>query len=68
MDSVAEIIFIMIMAGVVIIGYNIGMERQEKVECLQWQAQAKELSGYWITNWQKNQCDYRGITIDAPVR
>lgn len=51
--------------------YNIfsrGIDKQEKVECLAWQKQAKEYPAYYITKWQEKQCNAHNIIINAPVK
>ncbi len=46
---------------------NWGMNRQERFECKNWQAEAGDYPGYYITEWQQQQCDRWGIQIDAKV-
>ena len=52
----------------------VGWGKQEVVECLQWQQQAKDFGGiapasqFYIRQWQKDQCDAHGITVIAPVK
>ncbi len=46
----------------------VGINKSEATECLTWQAQAKEFKGFYLTGWQKMQCDAQNIQIDAPVR
>lgn len=46
----------------------VGLARSEREECLRWQKDAKTLPGYYLTQWQKQQCDYHQITIEAPVK
>jgi uncharacterized alpha/beta hydrolase family protein len=45
-----------------------GVKNEEKVNCHTWQIQAKEYPGFYLTQWQKDQCDHYDITIDAPVK
>ena len=43
-------------------------EKKETRECLQWEKWSKEAKGvFYLTTWQKEQCDAMGIKIDAPV-
>ena len=45
-----------------------GIERSEMEECLQWQQEAKQFAGYYLTKWQYQQCLVHGILIDnVPV-
>jgi len=41
---------------------------QEQFECQTWQAQAKTFKGFYLTKWQKAQCDRWQIKIEAPVQ
>ena len=45
------------------------IEKEEARECLQWKKWSKEAKEvFYLTSWQKEQCDTRGIKIDAPIR
>jgi hypothetical protein len=55
------------MTATIIWAANIGMNKQERNECRQWQAEAKEYLGYYLLGWQKEQCDHWGIPIDIKV-
>jgi hypothetical protein len=44
-----------------------GIERQEIKECLKWQKEAGLYKGYYILDWQKLQCDHRGVEVKAEV-
>lgn len=44
-----------------------GVNKHERVECLRWQAEAREFSGYYLTSWQAEQCEAHGVAIDAPI-
>lgn len=43
----------------------VGINRQERHECLQWQAQAVEFQrmGWYATDWQSVQCRTYGIEL-----
>ena len=45
-----------------------GLNRHEIAECLEWQQWSEEYEGFYLAEWQKEQCDHHGIAIDAPVR
>lgn len=48
---------------------SIGFSRGEQYECRKWAKQAEVYRPqFYLTEWQKNQCDYHGIEINAPVR
>ena len=44
------------------------MNRSDNVQCLRWQSDATSYPGYYLTKWQKMQCDAHNIQINAPVR
>jgi len=44
-----------------------GWNRNEIVECITWQNQAKEYSGFFLTEWQYQQCKAHNIYIGALV-
>lgn len=44
------------------------LDRAERVECYKWQRHSEQFVGFYLTEWQKSQCDYHGIDINAPVR
>jgi len=60
-------------AGVVML-FNYGVDKNEVAECNKWKSEAAEFSSnpaaaaYYITQWQKDQCNSHGITIDAQVK
>jgi hypothetical protein len=45
-----------------------GIERSEKAECLQWQKEAKQFAGYYLTKWQAEQCMAHNIKVEAPIK
>lgn len=47
---------------------DIGVERQERMECLEWQQQAQQYPDYYLLWWQQAQCDAKGIIINAKVQ
>lgn len=61
--------FLMVLAAVlVILAGRVGIDKNEIVECDSWSAQAAQYSNFYLTQWQKDQCDAHGITINAPVK
>ena len=59
--------FLVALAAGAFIGIMIGTGRSETAECLKWQNDAIGRPLYYITTWQKEQCDAHGIQISAPV-
>lgn len=45
-----------------------GLRGYERYECQKWQAEAKMYQGYFLTGWQKAQCDHYEVEIEAPVQ
>lgn len=45
-----------------------GMDRNERVECNSWKAQSAQFPAFYLTKWQKEQCDTQGIAISAPIK
>ena len=61
-------LIVIILGGIVVFGMMRGaFDGQEEFECNQWQSQAKTYENFYITKWQKAQCDHYNITIEAPV-
>ncbi len=46
----------------------IGFARQEITECNKWQQEAAVYPGYYLSKWQKDQCDAHKIFINAEVK
>ena len=42
---------------------NLAISNQEKYECLKWAYESKIYDGYYLTEWQKSQCNHYGIEI-----
>lgn len=49
-------------------GLIVGMDRQDRADCLTWQSQAKQLDGFFLTQDQADQCAHWHIEVDAPVK
>jgi len=63
-----EIIVTTFLIGMLTAIVIVGISRNERVECLKWQRHSEQFVGFYLTEWQKAQCDYHGIEINAPVR
>ncbi len=46
----------------------VGENRQERADCIGWSVDAETFDQFFLTQWQKDQCDAQGIKINAPVR
>jgi len=49
-------------------GINAGIDKDEIRECKKWQEYSAQYQGFYIVQWQKDQCDAHQITINAPVK
>lgn len=47
---------------------NEDVKNNEVAECKQWAEQAGQFQGFYILQWQADQCVARGITVNAPIR
>lgn len=68
MRDIFYAIWIPIIVGVFIWTLVVGFGRGEEVECYKWQNQAAQYPNFYLTTWQKGQCDAHQIIINAPVK
>lgn len=47
---------------------SLSLSRNEVYECNQWQGWSKQFDGFYLTQWQADQCAAHGISINAPVK
>lgn len=45
-----------------------GSNLSEINECQKWHLQASTIDGFFLAQWQKDECDAHHITINAPVK
>lgn len=43
------------------------VKQGDYAECKKWAAQAQQYPQFYLTKWQKEQCDYQGVPVTAPV-
>lgn len=69
MENFTAILLLIVAAAAALLVLSAAAAKSERVECLQWQAEAREFAaaGYYLTAWQAAQCTARGVNIDAPV-
>lgn len=60
------LLFAFIIAGFAAVSV-IASDRSDRTDCLSWQLDATVYQHYFISQWQKDQCDYWNIEINAPV-
>lgn len=60
-------LFLFLIAGVLITAFafvvRAGIAKSEQNECYKWQNEAKLYAGYYLTNWQIEQCEYYSINL-----
>lgn len=44
------------------------LDRSEIVECNQWKTQSTQYAGFFLSQWQAEQCQAHDITINAPIK
>jgi hypothetical protein len=47
-----SIVFVLFFAFIA----NIGIRKQEKLECERWASEAEQYENYYLTDWQVKQC------------
>ena len=63
-----NIIILLIIAVIAFSLIAYGAEKSEINECKTWQKESSELKDYYLVGWQKEQCDFHGVEINAPVK
>ncbi len=61
-------IVISVLLGAAIYLIADGVSRNETVECIKWQKQAKEYPAFYLAQWQSDQCKAHGISVNAPIK
>ena len=59
-----HVVFYVIILTIATISLSQGIKRQEIKECVTWQRYADWYEGYYLTDWQAEQCRAHDITID----
>jgi hypothetical protein len=57
------LILTVVLAGL-FVGFTYAIEKNEKIECIQWQKQSKEYSNFTFTDWQAGQCEHHGVALE----
>lgn len=68
MDKIIAGVILGLTAGAMLAIFTIGLGSSEKNECVKWREQSKQYKEFYLTKWQKDQCDHYNISIDAPVK
>lgn len=65
--SKAELVFAIIVGllfiSVCYFTINYGVNKHEINECLKWKEEAEKYPDYWLTDYQREQCEYHGIEL-----
>lgn len=65
-------IFVGVFVAVLLVGVAIifidSVSKSEALECLKLQDQAEQYPSFFVTQWQKEMCDSRGLPVNAPVK
>lgn len=56
------------LATTLVVAILYGTSRSEVVECEKWSQEADAYPGYFLAQWQKDQCDAHGVIISSPVK
>ena len=61
------LLLVLILVLVIFVLSN-SLDKQERNECLIWQHQSEIYEGFFLAQWQKEQCDYHGIEVNAEIK
>ncbi len=64
---VGLIFFVALIVWIGVLALSYTINKTETSECLRWKEDAEKYPGFYITQWQKDQCDFRQVEINAPV-
>lgn len=68
MENVKLLLFFAAFLGLIVAASVYAMSATDKADCHEWQQEAGDFAGFFITRNQKDQCDYYGIEINVPVQ
>ena len=56
---------ILVLALFLLMGFIIGkgLDKQEINECNKWKGQMETIQGFYLAEWQQEQCNFHGIII-----
>lgn len=63
----AGVVVVVMIIGALFLGVFLGANSSEIAECKQWQEYAAKYQGFYLVNWQKEQCEAQGVEVNAPV-
>jgi len=58
--------YILIIGAVALLVWvlGVGIDRQERSECIQWAEQGRTYPNWYATEWQEAQCEAQGIKLN----
>ena len=65
--AIMAIVVAVLGAGIVT-AILVGTSASENAECIKWSQDAVGRPGYFLAQWQKDQCDAHGVIINAAVK
>ena len=67
-EAIIVTVTTIVLAATLVTAILVGTGRSEVVECNKWSQEADAYPGYFLAQWQKDQCDANGIIINAAVK
>lgn len=61
-------LIVSVLAVVLVTSIIVGTGKSELSECTKWSQEASVYPGFYLAQWQKNQCDAHGVVINAEVK
>lgn len=72
MDSFLKLffglIFLVILIALFVWLFAVAMTKGEIAECMKWQQQANQYPLFFMSDWQKAQCEAHNIIVNAQVK
>lgn len=62
------ILVVTVLTAAIVTSIVVGTGRSEAAECVKWSQEADARPGFYLAQWQKDQCDAHSIFISAPVK
>lgn len=59
---------IVVLVSALILVLVAGTNNSEKAECKKWQEYAAQYEGFYLVQWQADQCKAHSIQINAPIK
>jgi uncharacterized membrane protein YdcZ (DUF606 family) len=62
--TIALLLLGMLFGKLLIKGFEYAETKRAVAECEKWQGQALVFEGFYLANWQQDQCEYYGIEVE----